>query len=108
MLRFRRGVIDNTGWHGTRDARVYPDGRLAVLTYGGGCPLAPALLTVGDASHIVVTYRAESDDDRACLAFLAPYTTVFKLPRTVNLSRPLAVTVKLDDSETYTLTARTA
>jgi hypothetical protein len=106
VLRFRRGLIDNTGWHGTRDARLYPDGRLAVLTYGGGCPLKPVLPGVENASHVDVTYAPVPGDGPVCLTFLGPYTAVLKLPRTVNLDRPLAVTVHFADSEVYTLTAR--
>jgi hypothetical protein len=108
LLRFRRGLIDNTGWHGIRDARVYPDGRLAVMTYDGGCPSQPVLLSVEDASHIDLTYGSVPGAGPACLALLAPYTAVLKLPRTVNLDRPLAVSVHFPSSDSYTLTARTA
>jgi hypothetical protein len=107
VLRFRRGVVDSTGWHGTRDARVYPDGRLAVLTYDGGCPRKPILLTVRDASHLDITYGMDTSGNRACLTFLGPYTAVFKLPRTVNLGRPLAVSVHFGGTDDYTVTART-
>ena len=108
VLRFRPGLVDNTGWHGIRDARVYPDGRLAVLTYDGGCARRPVLLSVRNASHLDITYGAVARQPAACLSFLGPFTAVVKLPLTVNLQRPLAVTVHFDGAAAYTLTARTA
>jgi hypothetical protein len=106
VLRFRRGLIDNTGWHGTRDARLYPDGRLAVLTYGDSCPLKPVLLTVENASHIDLSYGSAPGEGTGCLSFLAPYTAVLKLPGTVHLNRPLTLTVHFASGDDYTLTAR--
>lgn len=108
VLRFRPGLVDNTGWHGIRDARVYPDGRLAVLTYDGGCARQPVLLNVRNASHLDLTYGAVARQPAVCLSFLGPFTAVVKLPLTVNLQRPLAVTVHFDGAAAYTLTARTS
>ncbi len=108
VLRFRPGLVDNTGWHGSRDARVYPDGRLVVLTNDGGCARQPVLLNVRNASHLDITYGAVAGQGTACLSFLGPFTAVVELPPTVNLRRPLAVTVHFDGAAAYTLTARTS
>lgn len=103
-LSFRRGFIDQTGWHGPRDARVYPDGRLAVLTYGGGCAPRPVQVRSSGPHVVVVTYSSYGSA-RVCLAYAAPFTAIVRLPRNVQPHPPLRVTVELA-GVSYTVPAR--
>jgi hypothetical protein len=106
VLSFRSGVIDNTGWHGTQDTRLLSNGRLAILSYGGGCPDRPASVT-GSGHHVTVNYvRPVIAPDTACVASLAPFTAVVSLPAAVVAGLPLQVTVRHPDAAPYTVLAR--
>lgn len=106
VVSFRLGLIDNTGQHGTRDARLLPNGQLAVMTYGGGCSDRPGSVT-GSGHQVTVDYLPPYiPPNSVCPAFLAPYTAVVRLPAAVDASLPLQVSVEYAGKLSFTIAAR--
>ena len=106
VISFEPGLIDASPRNQGGDAKLLPDGRLAVLTFVGGCPDQPVAVS-GSGQDVTVTYRAMPVDEGAvCDDGLAPYTAVLRLPETVDRALPLRVTLLRPEVASYTLNAR--
>ncbi len=105
VVSFRRGDIDTSGPSRMRDARLLPGRRLAVLTYGNGCPDRPKSVS-GSGRQVTVVYRTDLPANRACTDEHVSYTAVLGLPSGVSGDLPLRVTVRLPGAASYTVAAR--
>jgi hypothetical protein len=106
IVSFRQGVIDSTGSHGTKDAKLLPNRELAVLTYGNGCTDRPDSVT-GSGHQVTINYvPPKIPPGTVCANYLAPFTAVVRLPASVDASLPLSVTVQNSGANSYTIPAR--
>jgi hypothetical protein len=87
-----------------RDALLLRGKRLAVLTYGNGCPDRPESIS-GSGRQVTVTYRIGISANGACTDEHVSYTAVLRLPSDVSGDLPLSVTVRLPGAVPYTVAA---